>query len=179
MHSLTLTLFSLQVRKTLQTNFYGLKSMCEQFAPLTQDSGRIVNVSSMACKTHILKSNALKQQFHDQSATPEDIVKLMTKFQVRSLDQLFRCVFIGRSLTPVCTTKERRRCGPLHSRGLARAVLYRVQDGRHGLHSGFCEAAPQLVRQCRLSQLHFYWCVSLYVSAVYLSTADEGYTTQM
>lgn len=95
-----------QVRNTLHTNFYGLKSMCEHFVPvrslhavpikgsesshmrfgpalqLIKDGGRIVNVSSMAGKTRSLKSEELKAKFHDPKASVDDIVKLMQKFQV-------------------------------------------------------------------------------------------------
>lgn len=72
----------IQVKDTLQTNYYGLVSMCEKFAPMIKDGGRIVNVSSLACKSGKIKSNSLRAKFHDPNATPKDITALMEKFQV-------------------------------------------------------------------------------------------------
>lgn len=66
------------VEKTLAINYYGTLEACEEILPLIRKGGRLVNVSSMACKLHKY-SNELQEIFKN-GKTVEDYTKLMEEF---------------------------------------------------------------------------------------------------
>ncbi|KAK9900896.1 carbonyl reductase [Cystobasidium minutum MCA 4210] len=67
------------VEKTLAINYYGTLEACETILPLIRKGGRLVNVSSMACKLHKY-SQELQDRFKNGKSV-QDYTKLMEEFK--------------------------------------------------------------------------------------------------
>lgn len=67
------------VEKTLAVNYYGTLKACEATLPLIRNGGRLVNVSSMACKLHKY-SPELQERFKSGKSVQE-YTTLMQEFQ--------------------------------------------------------------------------------------------------
>jgi len=68
------------VRTTFNTNYFGVKKMCEIFRPLLNENGRLVVVSSQVGKLSIIKNESLRKQFEDETNTAERIDELANQF---------------------------------------------------------------------------------------------------
>jgi len=70
-----------EVAKTsFATNYFGTKNMCETFAPLINENGRIVVVSSNVGKLASIKNESRRSLFEDETITPERIDQLANEF---------------------------------------------------------------------------------------------------
>ncbi|MEW5298603.1 MAG: hypothetical protein WDW38_000668 [Sanguina aurantia] len=68
-----------EAQATLDTNLYGTANMCEAMKPLMREGARIVNVSSMAGKTSIIRDPKLRQEFVGASSK-EEVFALARRF---------------------------------------------------------------------------------------------------
>jgi len=68
-------------RTTIQTNYYGIKSVSKSFMPLIRENGRIVNVSStMGQSTLSRLAKPLADKFMDPNLTEQQLDGLMEQF---------------------------------------------------------------------------------------------------
>ncbi|XP_034041597.1 carbonyl reductase [NADPH] 1-like [Thalassophryne amazonica] len=73
--------FAEQAEVTLKTNFFATRDMLTKFMPIIKPGGRVVNVSSMAGSRALNGcSSALKERFHSEDITEEELVGLMQRF---------------------------------------------------------------------------------------------------
>ncbi|KAM9365004.1 uncharacterized protein KZ484_011225 [Pholidichthys leucotaenia] len=73
--------FAVQAEETLKTNFFATRDMLTHFLPLIKAGGRVVNVSSMSCKSAIDKCSPEHQQrFRSEDITEDELVGLMQRF---------------------------------------------------------------------------------------------------
>ncbi len=69
-----------QAVKTLEINFDGTLTMLKIFIPLLRPHGRIVNVSSTACRLSNLDKESLRQEFSRPDLTEVELIDLMEQF---------------------------------------------------------------------------------------------------
>jgi len=67
-------------RTTLNTNYFSNKKMCEVFTPLISDNGRLVVVSSQLGKLRMIRDERKRNQFNDETLTPERLDELGNQF---------------------------------------------------------------------------------------------------
>lgn len=68
-----------QATNTIRTNFTGTLNLSRAFMPLIRPHGRIVNVSSMACRLQQVSAD-LQKRFAEPTLTETELVGLMQQF---------------------------------------------------------------------------------------------------
>ena len=69
-----------QVQRSLDINYFGLKNVLNAFLPILSDTSRIVNMSSHLGHLSNIPGKKLKKQFADPNLTEKELDEMMMNY---------------------------------------------------------------------------------------------------